>query len=339
MAEFFFPFDTGAGASVTQSEWQRMAQYFERTGVCGDPASGSLRVSAPGTSMSTIVTQGEAFVRGFFYYTDANITLTHAANNDPNSYARIDLVVLRLDVVARTIHPVIVQGTPASTPVAPSPTYPALFGSNTYELPLAQVRVEAAAATIASTKVTDARLFISLDLMTSLNSASRDNANTRYGTIRYEADQQQWVGWNGTAWVNIFSPRINDAWTSYAPTFSGLTVGGDAKRQGRYKLLNSTTCALSIFFKLGNQTFSNKDLMLTLPFPAAGGHTQIMPFFWQDSSTSPHKRGTIAEIDSGSSTINRLQITGASTADLDTFRTIGAFDELYVSGVYEVAPQ
>lgn len=339
MAEFFYPFDTGAGASVTQSQYQRMAQYFERTGVCGDPASGSLRVSAPGTSMSTIITQGEAFVRGFFYYTDANITLTHAANNDPNSYARIDLVVLRLDVVARTIHPVIVQGTPAATPVAPSPTYPALFGSNTYELPLATVRVDAAAATIASTKVTDARLFISLDMMTSLNSSSRDNANTPYGTIRYEADQQQWVGWNGSKWVSIFNPHTLDAWTSYSPTISGVTIGGDANKHGRYKLSDSTTCHLSIFFKLGNQTV-NTTLNLTLPVQAANvGVTQIMSLMWRDSSASPNKRVGIAEIDSLSTKINRLQLTKSTDADLDTMLQLHPYDELYVCGSYEVVPQ
>jgi hypothetical protein len=296
-------------------------------------------VSAPGTSMSTIVTQGEAFVRGFFYYTDANITLTHAVNSDPSGNARIDLIVLRLDVVARTIHPVIVQGTPAATPVAPSPVYPALFGSNTYEIPLAQVRVDAAAATIASTKVTDTRLFIPVDMMTSLNSSSRDNANTPYGTIRYEADQQQWVGWNGSAWVSIFNPHNNDAFTAYSPTVVGSTIGGDAKKNGRYKIYNSTMCHVSIFFKLGNQTISGKDIQLTLPFVAAGGFTQIMPFFWQDNSTSPLKRVGIAEIDSGAAKIARLQRTGGSPADMDTLRTLGTFDELYVCGSYEIVPQ
>jgi hypothetical protein len=290
--------------------------------------------------MSTVITQGEAFVRGFFYYTDANITLTHAANNDPNSYARIDLIVLRLDVNARTIAPVIVQGTPAQTPAAPSPSYPALFGSNTYELPLATVRVDQGAVTIASTKVTDARLFISIDTLTSLNSSSRDNTNTPYGTIKFEADSQKWVGWNGAKWVSIFDPGLYNNFSTYTPTFSGFTVGGDADKRGRYKLIGNM-CFLSVYIQLGNQTLSGKDIQITLPVAASTSHNfaQILTGFWKDSSASPHKRVALHEIDPGSTTIKRIQLTHATDADMDTLQTMNPFDILYAHGWYEIAPQ
>lgn len=336
MAEFYYPFDTGNGASVTQAQWQRMAQYWTRSGVAGDASTGYLKVTATGVNMQTTVSPGEAFIRGFFYQTDAPITLTHVSNTAGNP--RLDLVVLQLDTNLDLIKVVIKQGTPSATPVAPTPTYPTVLTGNIYEIPLALVRVENGVTAIASTKVTDSRVFTSVSMQSASDASTRETTPL-VGTIRFEYDSQKWLGWTGTKWAELYNPHTNDVFVDYAPTLAGITINSDAKKQGRYKLINSTLCHVSIFFKIGTQTISNKDITPTLPFTAAGGHTQIMPFFWQDSSTSPHKRVGIAEIDSGSNVVNRLQITGASTADLDTFRSMGAFDELYVSGSYEVVPQ
>lgn len=152
MAVTYFPFDAGAGAAVTESQWNQMARLWLRTGV----ARGQLNefaTFADSTGMQVKVPSGQAWIEGSFVQSDAQTTL--AIGTAHATLARIDRVVLRRDSVGNTIALVVLAGTPASTPAPPAITQTA----STWDLPLAQVLVPAAAATITAGNVTDERTF------------------------------------------------------------------------------------------------------------------------------------------------------------------------------------
>lgn len=112
-------------------------------------------VSADGSGMTVAVSAGVAIGKdGIPYWNEAD-TLAIAAADGSNP--RIDLVVLRVTRVGQTdegkVVPTVITGTPAGSPVAPSPT----ASSATDDIVLAQVLVDAGAGVISSGKVTDKR--------------------------------------------------------------------------------------------------------------------------------------------------------------------------------------
>lgn len=152
MAQTSWPFDAGPGAIVRESEWQKLARAFLRTGVVTG-ALGQLSVTSDGSGMSVSVASGQAQVEGFFFESDAALALTIAVANATNP--RIDTVVARLDRAANSITLAVVAGTPAATPARP-----VLSATDAlHEMPLADVRVDAAVGVIAAGKVTDRRTF------------------------------------------------------------------------------------------------------------------------------------------------------------------------------------
>ena len=127
--------------------------------------STNLQVS-PGSGFAVSVAAGMAWINGYRYEnTDAlNIPLTTANGSNP----RIDRVVVRLSSVNRNIQLAVVDGTPATTPVAPALTRT----SDVYELCIAEVLVPTAATSIIAYNITDTRLNTSLcGLVNSLVSA------------------------------------------------------------------------------------------------------------------------------------------------------------------------
>lgn len=156
MAErsFIFNADSAAGGvgTINEADWQTMLRRFLATGVIPDSLN-ELAVTADGSAMSVSLATGDGFVEGFFYRNDAALAKPIAAANatDP----RIDTVVLRLDRVANSVVSAVVPGTAAASPVPPTLTQT----DSLYELPLADVRVPAAAGVIAAADVTDRRVF------------------------------------------------------------------------------------------------------------------------------------------------------------------------------------
>ncbi len=140
----------------TSEAFARLFRAMMRDGIVhndGDELAVSPSVPA---AMSVDVGTGMALVQGRYYINDADLTLTVEAA-DP-SYPRIDRVVVRADLVGRTVHVVVKKGTAAASPVAPALTRTA----ETWELSLAQVRVEAGATSIVAAKITDERGNVSL---------------------------------------------------------------------------------------------------------------------------------------------------------------------------------
>ncbi|MEJ5222856.1 MAG: hypothetical protein WHV44_00250 [Anaerolineales bacterium] len=150
MAQSYFPFDTGAGSTVTEAQWSKMARFWRNDGVLYD-ALNRLEVYADSTGMQVKVRSGAAWIKGHYFESDAQETLpisaAHATLN------RIDRVVVRLNWTTNTIALAVLTGTPASTPTAPALTQ----SSTIWEISLAQVYVGAAVSTIAAGNVTDER--------------------------------------------------------------------------------------------------------------------------------------------------------------------------------------
>jgi hypothetical protein len=154
VTERSFPFDAGPGAAVLEVDWQKMAQEFLATGVISNRLN-QLAVTADGSGMVVSAASGRAQVTGFFYENDAALALTIAAADATNP--RIDTVVLRLDRAANSTALAVLTGTPAASPVPPALTQTDAL----YELPLADVRVNAAVGVINAGDVTDRRTFTS----------------------------------------------------------------------------------------------------------------------------------------------------------------------------------
>lgn len=167
MTEVYLPFSSGPGANVSDGlsgpTWSQMARYFLGNGVIpfpiGTPTfhADPLATYADSSGMQVKVRSGALWAMGHYYHSDAEQTLAIAASNATNP--RIDRVVARLSWTARTIVLAVLTGTPAA-----SPTPPALTQSSTvWEIPLAQVRVNAAVVTITSTQTTDERQWSAVD--------------------------------------------------------------------------------------------------------------------------------------------------------------------------------
>lgn len=159
MAERGFPL---AGSNInTEDDWSLAVGKMATNGVYSGFLN-ALAVSANGLSMGVTVASGASNTGGFYYQSDAARTLAFTTAHA--TLPRIDTVVVRLN---RTVTPpiyttAVVAGTPNGSPVAPTLTQTiGVLGTPTiYELPLADVRVNAAVGTITADKVTDRRTYV-----------------------------------------------------------------------------------------------------------------------------------------------------------------------------------
>ncbi|HJD35643.1 MAG TPA: hypothetical protein IAA00_01690 [Candidatus Blautia ornithocaccae] len=181
----FFDGDTEYG----QAEFNRYFNYLYRSGVSVDDSGNmELKVSVSGKALK--VAAGFAVLQGFFYYNDSELTLTPTPNSN---YARIDRVVVRLDISSQKISTVLKAGTAGSNPKAPDLQRDNLI----YEVSLAQVKISTAGALT----VTDERF------NQSLCGAIRPKNLTEYNAMVAQF-QQQFTDWfnaqQAKGWRNIF---------------------------------------------------------------------------------------------------------------------------------------
>lgn len=154
MPDVYGPFD---GSAYQQGPYYRDHGYLDLSGVYGPaltvPTSGTGDLGLTTAGLTSSLALGRAHVRGASYErTGSAWTYTHPANTDP-TLARIDRVVLRRDLAAKTVLPAVLQGTPGSGA-------PALTQSDTgiWEMKLHQVSVPNASGTLLT--VTDERHWI-----------------------------------------------------------------------------------------------------------------------------------------------------------------------------------
>lgn len=150
MAQTYFPFDSGAGANIQENQWSKMAQHWLSTGIIRAYLN-ELQVYADSTGMQVKAKSGQAWIKGHFYESDAEEVL--AISTADASNPRIDRIIIRLDWTENTIGLAVLQGIAATSPTVPAVTQ----NTSRWEIPSAQVRVNAGALTIAAADITDER--------------------------------------------------------------------------------------------------------------------------------------------------------------------------------------
>lgn len=106
----------------------------------------------PGTGMSVVVKAGRAFINGYFYALDDDMTLE--LNTADGVLSRIDRVVVRLSHADRAIYVTVKRGMLASSPMAEE----LQRDDDAWELALADVLIGVGATAIAAGNITDHRM-------------------------------------------------------------------------------------------------------------------------------------------------------------------------------------
>lgn len=152
----YAPFDDGAGANAGAAQWRKFMGRNMDSGVLAtaeEPAEANeLEVDDGSFGMLVKVMPGECWIRGHWGKLDSAVELSIPSSSWSND--RIDRVVARARFDTERIEVDVVQGTPAVSPTAP----PLTRTATTWEIPLAQVLVEADSTTIARADITDERV-------------------------------------------------------------------------------------------------------------------------------------------------------------------------------------
>lgn len=106
----------------------------------------------PGAGMTVIVRAGRAFINGYFYVLDEDMTLE--LNTADGVLSRVDRVALRLSHADRAIYATVKRGALASSPVAEE----LQRDEDAYELALADVLIGVGATGVTAANITDHRL-------------------------------------------------------------------------------------------------------------------------------------------------------------------------------------
>jgi hypothetical protein len=120
MPEIAYPFGP---VPATVARWARMARLFAPSAVVGPAGNNPYGATINGLTLTIgrgTAGVAEAWVGAFFHVLDAADWSVAVPANGNATQARIDRVVLRLDVAAETLRLVHVQGTPAASPVPPT---------------------------------------------------------------------------------------------------------------------------------------------------------------------------------------------------------------------------
>lgn len=152
MTQTSWPFEN---IDTTETQFSKWARHIGE-GVNGGPDDTKLLVTGDDSGLQVRIASGEALVRGHYYLSTAQETLTlDTAGTD----TRIDAIVLELDPAANVIILKVVQG----DVVVSNPTPPAIIQTDAgvYQLLLALVVIESEAVSILAGDVTDRRTFLS----------------------------------------------------------------------------------------------------------------------------------------------------------------------------------
>ncbi|MEO8608919.1 MAG: hypothetical protein ABI690_13590 [Chloroflexota bacterium] len=211
------------------SGWGRRANYGVILGLdaVGVNVLHSLDVQAIGGA--TVRLQiGAAMVRGTLYVNDSFTDFTVQANISGNP--RIDTLIVRKDYVAQTIRALVLQGTPAASPVPPTLTQSATV----WEIPIVDIAVANGFSSIATADLLPRQEFINVG-----DGTYDDNVLNNSGGELNDGDVVVWeIGGVGTRSVTttttLNSHRIAGVWR-------GRTANGQRGRMqtsgfGRVKI-------------------------------------------------------------------------------------------------------
>jgi hypothetical protein len=204
---------------------ETFAQYFASfisNGVFGGKLA-VLQVT-PGTGLSVSVGSGQGYINGYWYENDTALVLPLAA---AATQPRIDSVVLRLDLTARTVSLAVLTGTAAASPSAPALTR----NDTTWELRLANVRVNANATTIPATNVTDTRFDTA---QCGLVHGVVDQLDTTGYGSRLAGFIDGYIAQANTDYQNNYIAPLDGLKTTYTETLSNLTAQANSDYQTNY---------------------------------------------------------------------------------------------------------
>ena len=152
MAQTSWPFEN---IDTTETQFSKWARHIGE-GVNGGPDDTKLKPFGDDSGLQVRIGAGEAMVRGHYYLSTAQETLTlDTAGSD----TRIDAIVLELDPASNQIILKIVQGEAVlSNPVPPTLTQ---SDAGVYQVLLGLVTIPNSASSILASDVTDRRTFLS----------------------------------------------------------------------------------------------------------------------------------------------------------------------------------
>lgn len=216
----YLPFDSGAGATVLESQWRDMAKHFVASSAGVIRGFGSnFNCFGDSSGMQVKVSTGECWMRGHYGSTSSQKTLAIAANSSGNP--RIDIAVIRVHFGNNNIVLDIVQGTPGASPVAPNVTQ----NTSMWETKLADIAVANGAATITAGNVTDQRtyttVFAKASRSTTLNVPLTTYTVPAFDTIDAATADVTWNAAGGVATLQRSGIWTLDAGVGWAANSAG----------------------------------------------------------------------------------------------------------------------
>lgn len=280
MAEYSAPFD--GSPIATQSQWSGMAKRWGLDGVHAlSETSTLLKVTGSGTT-TVAVAVGRAFVNGWYYHNSTTKNLTVPAN--AGGAARIDLVILRADPTAKTVTALYKTGGTA----APSLTQDE---EGTWEIPLAQCTVPAAASTVPAANVLDRRWFTDRGAVPSAPGARRPSVKNQL----LVEDGKLYLG-DGVDWQWLATQGVDDS--TYAPVWNSASTtinwGSGSTNIGRYQCVGRRVDLTIQLIPTGNPPEYTEPIQVTLPpgLPCTSAHRSL--FTW--NFTSDNDQGSAVGI-------------------------------------------
>lgn len=204
MAQTSWPFENIDTSETQFSQWARNIGEGVKSSTLNE-----LEVTADSSGMNVKVASGQAMIRGHYYQSTAQETLTITTADGSNP--RIDNVVLELDPTANSILLKVVAGTPAGSPTAPTLTQ---TDGGIYQLKLAEVYVDTGATAIDSGDVTDTRAFMlssaELQAELALKADLTPAVNAKTGNYTLTAgDRGEFITCDGTFTITIPSATFS----------------------------------------------------------------------------------------------------------------------------------
>lgn len=223
--------------------YNQFADYFSKffgNGVYYNPDN-CLKVLATG-AMSVAVKAGWAFVNGFWYHLDEDMSLPVPANS--TAYTRTDSVILRWNLTNRTIS--LIYATDTVTPTR---------DDSTYDLILAQIEVEPSVASILGDKITDKRT--DQEVCGIVRGLEADSIDTETLFEQYDAIFNEWFDSVKDQVTGDLAIRLQ---LEFAELNQNVETYQAAVTQTANTALNTITNFVANYFTLPLQTltFTNK---------------------------------------------------------------------------------
>ncbi|MFG3176580.1 hypothetical protein ACGFZC_16150 [[Kitasatospora] papulosa] len=352
MAEISYPFNadnatTGAAKAVSESQWQKMSHMWGGDRVDhqlgnGNEPSANLPFSSKTINVTTLqISPGRAWVGGFFYELTSAQNVTITAN--AATTARIDLVVLRLDMAKPAVNLTVRQGVNAATPVEPQPVRQI---GGVWELPLYAVTVPASGgALVVNLRVPfDRPPSVSFPWNASLSMGLMPAGSFGYDMDNNSSGSQQEYFRGRDALVITRSLGKATAFTPSIVLASSTPPAQLMTYTGQWRWIAPNTVSFSVYIHNATTNISstnNVALGIRLPVPAHESMRQVFSGVLNNSAgqggypTFTSLTGFTGAGASSSYFTLYLPSPTNPAGGLDNFRTFPSRSSIYVSGTYE----